>query len=442
MKWRRRRRHDPPSRYSPDSTSIDATGYLSVVLVLQLCIPSSLQLTALGSAGSPSVVLGLPAVVWWTWSQIRRHPFHNGRSSVRAAVIAWATTMLVAYVGVMSRALPADEATPADNGLLRTIAWTGIALLACDGVRRDGLRILFDRLVWVASAIAVLGLLQFVTGQDLVGSISIPGFSQTQSFDAVQDRAGFARAAGTAAHPLEFAVVVCGAIPFALARALRRDTQIHLRWVPPLLLVSIGALSVSRSTLIGLAVAVLLMLPAMTRPQRIMTLLGGVLGGVAVFLAVPGMAGTILRLFGGAADDEGVQSRVDSYALVLDMFTNSPLIGRGFGTFLPQYRILDNQYLLTLIETGIVGVAGLGFLIFTSIRCVLVRISAFDLDPSDRLLAHAIVASLGATTVLMAFFDAFSFPMAPTMLFFTVGAAGAFTHATDGLGSDPIHVEG
>ena len=44
-----------------------------------------------------------------------------------------------------------------------------------------------------------------------------------------------------------------------------------------------------------------------------------------------------------------------SYAIAGEFIGRAPIFGRGFSTFLPSYRILDNQYLGLLIETGIVG---------------------------------------------------------------------------------------
>ena len=41
--------------------------------------------------------------------------------------------------------------------------------------------------------------------------------------------------------------------------------------------------------------------------------------------------------------------------IVLQYFQQRPIFGRGFSTFLPAYRILDNQFLGLLVDIGIVG---------------------------------------------------------------------------------------
>ena len=68
------------------------------------------------------------------------------------------------------------------------------------------------------------------------------------------------------------------------------------------------------------------------------------------------MLGSILGLFTGIGDDSSAQSRIDSYSVAASYIVNSPFVGRGFGTFLPRYRIFDNQYLQSAVEIGLVGI--------------------------------------------------------------------------------------
>ena len=84
-------------------------------------------------------------------------------------------------------------------------------------------------------------------------------------------------------------------------------------------------------------------------------------------MAVPGLLGTLTGLFTGISGDSSAQSRTDSYALAAAFISRRPIFGRGFLTFLPSYRILDNQYLGLAIETGVVGVATLLFLFLCGI---------------------------------------------------------------------------
>ena len=69
----------------------------------------------------------------------------------------------------------------------------------------------------------------------------------------------------------------------------------------------------------------------------------------------PNLFGSIVGLFAGAPEDPSITSRTDSFDLPVEFIAPQPLFGRGLGTFLPKYRIFDNQYLVLLVTIGIVG---------------------------------------------------------------------------------------
>jgi O-antigen ligase len=105
------------------------------------------------------------------------------------------------------------------------------------------------------------------------------------------------------------------------------------------------------------------------------------------------------------------------------------MLGRGFLTFLPEYRILDNQYLGVLIDTGFVGlVALLGLFVTGAVTAQHLR-SRLD-NTGDRQLARALMASVASAGVSFALFDAFSFPMASGLVFLLLGAIDALRRLT------------
>ena len=169
---------------------------------------------------------------------------------------------LASYVAAATRAIPVIEISPSDSGLLRILSWLGIFLLACDGiVNRERFDTLISRLIIGGALFAGLGLLQFVTGQSLIDGLYIPGLS-AGGFDAVQARGGFTRSASTAAHPLEYGVVVCMILPFALARAIYEPSgKTVRRWLPVALMVLAVTFSVSRSAMLGLLAVLLVLAP-------------------------------------------------------------------------------------------------------------------------------------------------------------------------------------
>ena len=117
--------------------------------------------------------------------------------------------------------------------------------------------------------------------------------------------------------------------------------------------------------------------------------------------------------------------RLQDYGPTLDYFWQSPFFGRGFSTFIPTiYRTLDNQYLGTLVEIGIIGILGMLVLFFGSMLTGF-RIRARSSDPSTRSLAISLIAAVAVVTITFFTYDGFGFPMGTETLFLVVGAIGA-----------------
>lgn len=405
----------------------DAVSVLTVGMVLNCALPSYLSVSALGPLGRPGVVWFLGAVLWWEWSQLQR-PFPLGTQPqpARRWLFLFLGVMLASYALNNFAGLPADEARAADSGLLKGLSWVGMFLIANDGITdRERLLVLLRRMATIGALMSTLGLLQFWTGESFISSIYIPGFTVGADFDNIQSRAGFLRAAGTASHPLEYGVVLCMSLPIAVTLALNDvKGRAIIRWLSVGVVLVASALSVSRSALIGIATALILLLPSWSRAARLRAVIVLAVGILAMYLFVPGMVGTVRGLFSGLSEDSSTQSRTNSYAAAFDMASRNPFVGRGFGTFLPSYRILDNEYLLLLIELGIVGLSIFVLLVLGGIYCCARARRRFK-DPLMRQLSFALISSLTAGGVMFAFFDALSFPMAASFMFLTLGMAGA-----------------
>ena len=99
------------------------------------------------------------------------------------------------------------------------------------------------------------------------------------------------------------------------------------------------------------------------------------------------------------------------------------MFGRGLGTFLPKYRIFDNQYLLLLVTIGIVGTLAFIALGVTAV------VMTVRLRRRLRMRPHATwrcrLCSLTAGFTCLFMFDAFAFPMTMGSLFLILGMAGA-----------------
>ncbi|MBA8792695.1 O-antigen ligase [Friedmanniella endophytica] len=324
------------------------------------------------------------------------------------------------------RPISADELSTATLGVVSCLGWLGLLLLGATMIgRADRLTQLFDRVVLAGGLLALLGLAQFFFHQTFIDIIQIPGLSATQPIYGVQSREGFTRPAGTAIHPIEFGVVLTTVLPMAIARAIDgRELRPVRRYFPASAILLAILLSVSRSALVCAAVGIIVCIPGWPRRARgpIMVACGGL--GVLVFLTVPGMLGSILGLFSGIGTDSSAQSRVDSWGFALHYFAESPILGRGFATFLPKYHILDNQYLLLLVEMGVVGLVAVLALVASGLRSAFA--AASFLPPESRVQPIALAGGIAAAASSLALFDAFSFPMVPGLLFLLLGMAGGW----------------
>jgi hypothetical protein len=406
---------------------LEAVNVLTIGLILTCAIPSNLTISALGSIGRPGLLWFLAALLWWGWQQVQRpFPLLVGSQPSRRLLFLFLGAVLTTYALTNFAGLPPDEARAADSGLLRALSWAGLFLIANDGIiNREKLLVLLHRVVLVGTAMAAFGLIQFLTGESFVSAIHIPGFSVGADADNIHLRAGFLRAAGTATHPLEYGVVLCMSLPLALTLALSEEKGRSIsRWFCVGVILAASALSVSRSTFIGIAVVFLVLLPSWSKAARLRAVFVFVAASLAVYLFVPGMVGTVRGLFEGLLGDSSTQSRTNSYSIVLEIAARNGVFGRGFGTFLPKYRILDNEYLLLLIDVGFFGLLAFLLFILSGIYCS-VRARTLLTDPILSRMGVALASSLAAAGVMFAFFDALSFPMAAAFMFLVVGIAGA-----------------
>jgi hypothetical protein len=147
-------------------------------------------------------------------------------------------------------------------------------------------------------------------------------------------------------------------------------------------------------------------------------------GLVAVHFAFPSLLGTILALFQWTGAEK---ARTDDYPVVEMLFRERPLLGLGFGTYIPSlYRTLDNQYLLTLVDSGLIGLGTYIFLHAAAIRTAQrMRRAAGSAD--DRLTCQCLIGASVASLVSSITFDSLSFPMFAGLLFLGLGLCGGFS---------------
>jgi polysaccharide biosynthesis protein PslJ len=407
----------------------DAITVLTVFLCLLWLIQAKWIVGPLGGVGTPALLVGLAAAAWRIAGAFDpRLGFASGFQPVRTVLLVQAWYFALTFGLARLRPLTELEANGSTRGMITLVALTGIALLAVDGVpTRARLDLLLRRLVVLASIAAVVGILQFVVNVDLVGRIRWPLLSTNGELGSLGTRSQFARPYGTALHPIEFGAVLAMVLPLAVHYFLTSPSRkARIRFGVASGLLGLGiAMSMSRTGLLGAAVAIAMLVPLWSQRLRLNAAIIGV-GAVAVtWVAIPGLVGTIKNLFLRAGDDPSVEARINRIPWVADMLAESPWYGRGYGVFsVEEYRLLDNEVFELLIETGFLGVlimlTTFGVAVGTA-RGVRYR----GRDAATRHLGQAVAASVVAGALATATFSAFFYRIYAGMAFLLVGCAGA-----------------
>jgi O-antigen ligase len=407
---------------------VDAVTLLTVYLILLMAIPALLVFSPLGAAGGPATMYSAVLFVYYlvTWFRPSLTPADRSQL-VRLAVTLFACAILASYVSANRHTLPTLEKNGADRGLISLAGWLGVLLIAADGIDSvDRLRTLLRRVVFGASAMAALGITQFFTGLNAAQYIKIPGLITLAPFSDLLSRGEFNRPSATATHPIEFGAVLAISLPLAIHQARFASPGSRFRrWVQVALIGMSLPMTVSRSAILGFAVCMIVILPTWPKRDRRVAYVAILIALLATWVTVHGLSGTILGLFTHLSSDNSTASRTGAFSAAGVYIAQHPWFGHGAGTFLPQtYFFTDDQYLLTIIETGIIGFLTLlglfatGWLTARSAR----RMTTV---PEHRDLAQSLAACVAVFAVAFATFDAFSFPIATGLAFLVIGCCGA-----------------
>lgn len=408
---------------------------LVVFVVLLYCIPSALIFKPLGAAGTPAQVVAFLILGWWAFSQVLPQVRTGPRNPIVWLLTTYAVVVLASFVAGMSRIVTPVESNAALRSLITLGAWCGVVLVMTSVVssREDAFRIC-RTVATCAAIIAGLGYVQFFFGVDIAGWIRVPGLSANEAFGSLIDRSGFRRVTGTTAHPIEFGVVIAALLPIVLhcARYGRSPSERRWWWIVAAAMAEVLPMAVARSGVIGGIVVFLVIFPTWPRELRRRILAVAVVGVVAMVVIVPGLLGTIRSLFLNVGNDNSIQGRTDDYPWIEMWVHQHPILGRGSGTFVLGYRILDNQYLGSLVETGILGLLALLALVFGAV-VVASMLRSRSRDDETRDFAQALVAGLLVIGVCSVTFDSFSFPMCSGTLVLLIGLTGWLWRSQGGL---------
>lgn len=409
---------------------ISTLGLLVIFLILQFVLPARLVIGGMGAAGRPSVAVGVLLAFLWVLSAVRPHRLPGGRQPIRWAVGLFFGVQLLGYAVGFDRLASPGQASAGTRWLIVMVAMAGVILAVADGIRtKDRLDALLRTLVFLGAVMSVVGILQFFGIVDLTRFIRLPGLQLNADLVAVGSRGDgdFARVAGTAAHYIEFGVVLALLLPIAVHYALHSPAGMARarRWTL-VGLVALGIpLSISRSAVITVLVSMALLALIWPWRQRYNALVIGFLATAAFHVLNRGVLGTIKALFTNLENDPSVQDRIDRTTQVMALWHQRPVLGWGAGMVTPEeFLLLDNQVYMFLIASGVVGVVA--FLVLFATPYFLARsVRLKGRDPQARHLGQALAATMPAAVIASGTFDSFSFATFVATMSILIGAAGA-----------------
>ncbi|WP_245782960.1 MULTISPECIES: O-antigen ligase family protein [Amycolatopsis] len=408
-----------------------ACWYVAVALI----VPARLVISGISMSITPATVFGLGLGLLWFCGQLTTTlGTAKGRNAARTVLFVFIVTQLATYGYATRNYLPPDELDSADRTLVTILAVVVAGLAICDGVRTLArIELVLKCIVVTTTVVAVIGILQFLADFDLTRYLVLPGLHPVTADGFILERAAFRRPAATTGHPIEFGVVCAVAMPLAAHYAFTardRGERAARRWWLCLAIVAVGAMvSLSRSAMLGLALAALVLLIGWPGRRRIQAVLVGAAFMVLMRFLIPGLLGTLYGLFADIGNDTSISGRTQDYATTSVVIAQHPWLGRGLGTYLPsKYGPLDNQYLGTLVQNGFIGLFALIALFVVGAYAAL-RARSLSRNVHVRDLALTLVASLSVLALGAATFDLLAFSMATTLAFVLVGLSGALLRA-------------
>lgn len=411
--------------------SLTAVGLLALFLALQFLIPARLVIGGLGAVGRPSVAVGILLAFLWMIQALRPHQLPAGRQPIRWVARIFVGMQLLGYAVGYDRLPSAGQASSADRWIIFTVAIAGVILFVADGIRtRDELDRVLRLTVFFACLMGLVGMLQFAGVIDLTQYINIPGLRRNSELIGISERGdgNFPRVAGTANHFIEFGVVLALLLPIALHYALfapRQGRARLWRWTAVGIVATGIPLSISRSAILTVVMTLGLMAIVWPWRQRYNALVIAVVATGVFHVVNRGVLGTIRALFTNAENDTSVTDRIARTGTVIQLWSERPWIGWGAGMVTPEeFLLLDNQWYVTLIAGGIVGVVGLA-LFFVIPYLVARSVRLRGQDQETRHLGHALAVTMPAAIMASGTFDSFSFATFVGVMCILVGAIGA-----------------
>ncbi|BBX34553.1 O-antigen polymerase [Mycolicibacterium mageritense DSM 44476 = CIP 104973] len=329
------------------------------------------------------------------------------------AVMGYLTASLLSYGAAMDRGTVTRGFEFGDRYIFSDLALAAMVVAIIAMITTTGHVALMLKGLLVGGALSsAFAVVRFIAGIDLAPLFILPGLKQSD-FVLVTNlaREGIDRPQGSAGHPLELAGVLTVIIPLgvAIVASARAKGERTWPWIACTGLLICGAMvTVSRSAVVGLVAAVLVMVWRWSIRRFAVTLIAAAAAvGLGLLLQVQ-VVTAILQSFANAATDSSIASRGVGASYVAAHFRDQFWLGQGAGMY-PAFRqpVLDNQYLSRLMETGALGLVS--FVALIAVALVLALRASAARDPVTAELAGGISGSLAALAVISTILDVSGF---------------------------------
>jgi hypothetical protein len=445
-------------------------GAATTALAAAVLLATMLALTRPGFIGWPRILSALVLIILFI--PIRRYALPGNlpfdlepyRVFIAVLIVGWTASLLVdrrtrlrrtgfegplvvilgaAFASVLANPARLTENSVTVNKSLTFLLSFVLLLYVLASVLRGRAQVdlLVKTLVGGGAVVAMFAIIEARTGFNVFNHLSrvVPPLRLTE----LEVPGGFLRVGaaklrvfGSAEHPIALSAALVMLIPLSLYLALSTRQR---RWLFCGVVLAVASwAAVSRTGIVMFVVVGLVFLALRPRETRKHWKLV-IPALVVIKVALPGTLGAIRQSFfppGGLIAEQqsnagGAGSgRLADLGPALDAWVREPLFGQGYA-MMPiihpgaalETNILDNQWLGTLISTGIVGFVGW---LWFFLRAMRMFGSEARRDQSDRgWLLVAVTAGIAAFGVGMLTYDAFAFIQVTFLLFILVGLGRA-----------------
>lgn len=235
---------------------------------------------------------------------------------------------------------------------------------------------------------------------------------------------------GPALHGLADATLISTAVPFCICFARSAATRWpRAGWWLGIVILLAGCFATGRKTALLVPACSFIVLVCYEPRAYVRFLVAPVVAVGALAVVSPHTLSTLGFQVAHASQSSSTSSRTSDYAPIVPDVVSHLLFGRGYGSFDPfKYRILDDQILGWLVETGVFGVIAYSVMVLGAVTTVHRR-ARFAVTNSDRLMQAVAAASIGyfITNFL---YDTFGFREAPYTFFFVAALGVVFVAGT------------